>query len=118
MVQFLCPCDQVPVEFPDEEIGRMVRCPYSGAIFRVPAPAPSSPPPALLRTPQAWDLLERLAGPALGGWRAGGPWRTGGAAPVVPDVSPLLQELCARGSDRKRRLFACGLCRLKCPQLR
>jgi hypothetical protein len=72
----------------------------------------------LLSTPQAWDLLERLAGPALGDWRAGSPWRTAGAAPPVPGVRQLLEELCARGSDRKRRLFASGLSRLKCPGLR
>jgi hypothetical protein len=72
----------------------------------------------LLTTPQAWDLLERLAGPALSDWRAGSSWRTAGAAPPAPGVNQLLEELCARGSDRKRRLFACGLCRLKCPGLR
>src|SRR5262249_19477121 len=98
-------------------IGRVVRCPYSASTFRVPAPAPSSPAPALLSTPQAWDLLERIAGAALGDWRAGSPWRKAGAAPPVGDLHPLLQELYTRGSDRKKRLFACGLCRRKCPRL-
>jgi hypothetical protein len=40
MIHFLCPCDQIPTVLSADRIGQQIRCPWSGARFRVPEGRP------------------------------------------------------------------------------